>query len=497
MNKDSYIDHSNSLYPKPDSDEPEDDSWQISYLDIVTIILGFLIIMLSVSQFTKTETFSVSSLFKSDAKEVKFITTPINKIQEELETSLQHELSEGKIEIERDLNDLLIRLNSDSLYLSGSATIQSNALKLLDSISRAIRSNKYNDFNIEVEGHTDDLPIHTQAYGSNWELSTARATNMVKFLSGMGIQDKRLKASGYAASRPIVPNLDDAGNPIPENRAKNRRVTLRLFYDNVVDSTDQVSQNISVQSYDESCRFAVQLGGFENFDNALSRAKEALKNAEMDYQITFNGRLFSVRTLPDANLVETLSNFEILSRDNARNSLGLIEQCYPSFQNPPSPLDLQIQLDTFNSVHKAEDYSNSLQEDYKISTTVTSTAGAHFNVVAQLGNRLKEAFNHTDYIKEVTRKKAAISYQDLKSFPYEFDLRIQIGVFPSVEEATETARDLVPLMGIESTIKRVENGAYLLISESLPDWKSTIQSFSDLSNTSYNFNPVIYLSEQQ
>ncbi len=86
----------------------------------------------------------------------------------------------------------------------------------------------YDLYAVDVEGHTDDAPISTPKFPSNWELSTARATIVVRFLINAGIEPEFLKASGYADVKPKLPNRDLFGEAIPENRKKNRRITLRL-----------------------------------------------------------------------------------------------------------------------------------------------------------------------------------------------------------------------------------------------------------------------------
>ena len=81
----------------------------------------------------------------------------------------------------------------------------------------------------EVEGHTDDDPIHTARYPSNWELSAGRATGVVRLFIEQGMDTARLKASGFAETRPKVPNRDASGAPVRENQAINRRVLIRVY----------------------------------------------------------------------------------------------------------------------------------------------------------------------------------------------------------------------------------------------------------------------------
>jgi len=81
-------------------------------------------------------------------------------------------------------------------------------------------------YSVAVEGHTDDIPISSDEYPSNWELSTARASRVVRYLINKGVPSDKLFASGYADTKARVPNLDEFGRPIAENRAENRRVEI-------------------------------------------------------------------------------------------------------------------------------------------------------------------------------------------------------------------------------------------------------------------------------
>ncbi|HCD51736.1 MAG TPA: hypothetical protein DEQ34_04765 [Balneolaceae bacterium] len=219
----------NSLFPNSHFEGEDEDSWQISYLDIITVILGFLIVLLSVSQITKQDPLSVSNLYDSSVIETEYITTPIEEVQRQLEIYLVDEIEAGKIEINRDLNDIKIRFSSDSFFNSGSANLLSSAKDILNKIVVAIRKNEYDDYNIDVEGHTDDVPISSRIYPSNWELSTARAADVVKYFISEGIDKSRLKASGYADSRPRY-ITDENGERVEAPREMNRRVVLRLYY---------------------------------------------------------------------------------------------------------------------------------------------------------------------------------------------------------------------------------------------------------------------------
>jgi len=117
---------------------------------------------------------------------------------------------------------LVIRLLTDRvLFDSGSATLKPQAAPLLSEISGLVNLDRSHP--ISVEGNTDDVPISTSEFPSNWELSVARATGVVTYMIGHGVAAKRLEASGVAGERPIAPNGSEGG------RERNRRVEIALL----------------------------------------------------------------------------------------------------------------------------------------------------------------------------------------------------------------------------------------------------------------------------
>ncbi|HVW45799.1 MAG TPA: flagellar motor protein MotB [Solirubrobacterales bacterium] len=128
----------------------------------------------------------------------------------------------NQIETVINQRGLVIRLLTDRvLFDSGSATLKPQAAPLLGEISNLVNLDRSHP--ISVEGNTDDVPISTSEFPSNWELSVARATGVVTFMIGHGVAAKRLEASGVAGERPIAPNTSDRG------RERNRRVEIALL----------------------------------------------------------------------------------------------------------------------------------------------------------------------------------------------------------------------------------------------------------------------------
>jgi chemotaxis protein MotB len=142
------------------------------------------------------------------------------QLAEDLREALYDEIDTGLLMLERVKGDVIIRFPSHVVYPSGSDTILPATLDLLDRVSKALSQT---NGQLVVSGHTDNIPISTERYRSNWDLSSARAASVVHFLLRQNLIDpSRISATGFADSRPLVPN-DSA-----ENRARNRRVEISI-----------------------------------------------------------------------------------------------------------------------------------------------------------------------------------------------------------------------------------------------------------------------------
>lgn len=129
--------------------------------------------------------------------------------------------AEAGVQTAADSKFIKIRLENNILFLSGSAALQPAGFPVLQKIAEAVTALPNP---VRVEGHTDDRPIHSEKYPSNWELSIARAVNVVRFLAEKAnVAPRRLSAAGYGDSFPLVPN------DTSEHRNQNRRVEILLI----------------------------------------------------------------------------------------------------------------------------------------------------------------------------------------------------------------------------------------------------------------------------
>ena len=122
----------------------------------------------------------------------------------------------------------IFQCSDTAFFARGSAALSDAGRSVLRKLLQTLMAPRFTGYRITVEGHTDDEPISGPEFPSNWELSSARAASVVRFFVEQGIPAGRLRAVGYADTRPLAPNRDTVGSPIPENQARNRRVVVEL-----------------------------------------------------------------------------------------------------------------------------------------------------------------------------------------------------------------------------------------------------------------------------
>lgn len=252
--------------------------WLISYADFITLLFAFFVVMYSISSinegkyrvlsdslmwaFRQTpksfEPIQVGQPAKSDISPNRnFVQRPnvldtsalevlpqergrqrgiedanfMGRLADELRRALAELMELGLVSVRFNHLWLEVEINDSVLFPSGSAMLQPKAVPVLHSVAGILREHPNS---VRVEGFTDDRPIDTLLYPSNWELSTARASSVVRLLASQGVAPQRLSAQGFAEFRPV------AGNDSAEGRARNRRVVLVVLADerliNVIDA---------------------------------------------------------------------------------------------------------------------------------------------------------------------------------------------------------------------------------------------------------------------
>jgi len=145
------------------------------------------------------------------------------KTYDDLMAKMDKEIKDGKVAISKLKGRMTVSLKDKILFSSGQVKLNPEGEEALAKLAEVLTT--LNDKVIQVEGHTDNVPIKSKRFPTNWELSTARALTVVRFLQEQGVDPARLSAAGYSEFQPIAPN------DTPENKSKNRRIEIVLLPD--------------------------------------------------------------------------------------------------------------------------------------------------------------------------------------------------------------------------------------------------------------------------
>lgn len=206
------------------------EAWLLTYSDVITLLLAFFVVLIAVSYVDLNLFEQLKEGLRSEISKTERVKTPLAEVKKDLDELLAEEKEQGVVDITLDRDGIKIFFYSNYFYDSGEAEMLDQGQAIVDKVREAMDKISDYQFNIDIEGHTDDVPISTERFPSNWELSVSRASNVVKYFIEHGMDADRLKASGYADTQPLVANRDSLGNPIPENRAQNRRIVMRIYY---------------------------------------------------------------------------------------------------------------------------------------------------------------------------------------------------------------------------------------------------------------------------
>jgi chemotaxis protein MotB len=225
--------------------------WMVSYADFITLLFAFFVVMYGVSSINENKyrqvSGSISRAFLHDdeqqvepklqgpphitmqnlttrkiARELqarKKLQEKLKEVEQALNTAMAPLIQSGKVKVIRTDKGITVEINASVLFDSGSAVLWADAKRTLWGVADLLASQP---FRITVEGHTDDRPINTREFSSNWELSAMRATSVVHLFRDRGMDESRLIAVGHAATRPLQPNDTEEG------RLRNRRVALLI-----------------------------------------------------------------------------------------------------------------------------------------------------------------------------------------------------------------------------------------------------------------------------
>ena len=205
--------------------EDEGDDWLISYADMVTLVLCFFIIIVAMSEINPVKFGQVAQSIAGAMGEIDEAEIQISlpELHQKITKVVADKGLEDKVDVKMTNRGVALNLRGGVLFKLGKATLRQTAKPILSEIAEEIKKIPYN---IAIEGHTDNIPISSPIFPSNWELSASRASSVVKFFIDKGVPAERLRVVGYADTRPEVPHNAEDGSPILENQVKNRRVVV-------------------------------------------------------------------------------------------------------------------------------------------------------------------------------------------------------------------------------------------------------------------------------
>jgi len=240
---------------RPHAEEHENtERWLVSYADFITLLFAFFVVMYSLSTVNEGKYRILSNSLIQAFRNASINTeghqivsppvivpsSPVAPIKQpnaheraareqaarkmrdmagEIRRVLGPLTGNGQVRVTEGAFGVTVEINASALFSAGDAALGSEAEAALRAVASVIAEA---EFPIMVEGHTDSNPISTQRFPSNWELSSARASSVVRLFIESGVSPNRLTAAGYADQRPIADNDTEAG------RARNRRVTILL-----------------------------------------------------------------------------------------------------------------------------------------------------------------------------------------------------------------------------------------------------------------------------
>lgn len=232
------------------------DRWLVSYADFITLLFAFFVVMYAISSVNegkyKVLSGSLVSAFRSNTASfqqpvenapppalidlpIKSEVTPqlnqptdtrfvqqktMRRMAKDIMQALAPLVQDGKVRVTESAQGITVEINASVLFSPAQAILAESSSVTLRAVAEVVKGHEHE---IHVEGHTDNIPINTFHYPSNWELSTARASSVIRLFIDNGVTARRLTALGYGENRPV------ALNETHEGRARNRRVTIMIM----------------------------------------------------------------------------------------------------------------------------------------------------------------------------------------------------------------------------------------------------------------------------
>jgi len=216
-----------TFYKRRPVEEENGHEWLVTFADAMTLLLAFFVLLVSISKVDQVTFEQVSAGIARDLGQ-RTVARPAAQLRAQLEALVDSLGVADAVRVDKYNRGITLELASDTFFRRGSAEIRPESRTILIRISETLVAPRYSKFKIAVEGNTDDTPPQIARYATNWDLSGSRASNIVRLFTEADIPAGRMRAVALADTMPQLPNRDGAGNALPENQAKNRRITIRI-----------------------------------------------------------------------------------------------------------------------------------------------------------------------------------------------------------------------------------------------------------------------------
>lgn len=238
---------------KIEEEHENHERWLVSYADFITLLFAFFVVMYAISSLNEGKYRVLSNALGSAFGKTQVVAIPLiekkvvpvpaiivkqsaqqrqnleilsrerdtlTNVARDILKALAPLVKQGKVRVTQSSRGISVEINASVLFAPGDAKLTPESGEALNAVAQILKNDPHA---IQVEGHTDSIPISTTAYPSNWELSSARASSVVRLFVADGIAESRLTAIGHGANFPV------ASNDTPEGRQRNRRVEVLIL----------------------------------------------------------------------------------------------------------------------------------------------------------------------------------------------------------------------------------------------------------------------------
>ncbi len=204
--------------------------------------------------FSKPDASKLEQLKEATAQQmgVKYVK-PYEELSKEIKEILKESKLENEVEVRQTAEGIMIVSKGTLFFDSGSVKLKERAHEVTTQIAAALTQRAATSaFRVTVEGHTDDAPIISKYFPSNWELSASRASTVVRLFESLGFRHSDLRPMGFSDTEPVAKNRDDNGKPISENQSLNRRIVIRIQNKNIGEGAKKIDAKTDLNAVQNS-----------------------------------------------------------------------------------------------------------------------------------------------------------------------------------------------------------------------------------------------------